>query len=548
MDNHDISASLGLYAKLAELHEENPFRVKAFSAAAFNLKKVKEPLSAMPDEALGDVPGVGKSVLAAVKSLIRTGSFPELDELVARTPAGVLEMLRIKGLGPKKVSVIWHRMGIETVEDLFDACRENRLVEQPGFGLKTQGEIMHAIQFAMNARGRFHYARAESPALEWMKLLKKALPQHRIEFTGEFRRHCETLDTVDILTTAESQLISKCMTAAGAEAVGNERYRDADGFTYSFHFSDDAHFELEWFETTGSPAHFAEMGYQPGSGSGSEAEIYQKAGLMYVLPEMREGIGETARKTEGHMLEFSDLRGILHNHTTYSDGLHTLREMAEYARHLGYEYLAICDHSKSAGYAQGLQPDRLLKQIQEIDALNAEMKPFRIYKGIESDILNDGSLDYTEDILKQLDLVVASVHSNLKMTEEKAMERLLKAIENPYTRILGHPTGRLLLVRNGYPLDHKKIIDACAANGVAIELNANPYRLDLDWRWIPYAMEKGVMIAVNPDAHEKEGYYDMYYGTLAARKGGLTREMTLNALPLSEFDQWLCAGRVASAT
>lgn len=548
MDNYDICAALGLYAKLAELHEENPFRVKAFAAAAFNLKKVKEPMHAMSDEALGALPGVGKSVVAAVRSMLRDGTFAELQELMARTPAGVMEMLRIKGLGPKKVSVIWHQMGIETVGDLFDACRENRLVEQPGFGLKTQGEVMHAIQFAMNAQGRFHFARAEAPAHAMLQKLKELLPAELTDFTGEFRRCCDTLDTIDMVTTTDAQALAAALAGIGAEQTGPARFRDAEGFTYTFHFTDRDRFHMTRFETTGSAEHLQEIGYQGRSFDGSEESFYSSAGLPYIIPEMREGIGESERTVQGKLLEFSDLRGILHNHTTYSDGLHSLREMAEHARNLGYQYLGICDHSRSAGYAQGLQTDRVLKQMEEIDLLNQEMGPFRIFKGIESDILGDGSLDYEEDVLKKFDFVVASVHSNLKMTEEKAMERLLRAIENPYTRILGHPTGRLLLVREGYPVDHRRIIDACAANGVCIELNANPYRLDIDWRWIPYALEKGVMISVNPDAHEKEGYHDMYYGTLSGRKGGLTKEMTLNALPLDAFEKWISTGKMAAAT
>lgn len=229
------------------------------------------------------------------------------------------------------------------------------------------------------------------------------------------------------------------------------------------------------------------------------------------------------------LIEETDIKGVIHSHTTYSDGLHTLREMAEYSKSLGFEYIVITDHSKSAFYANGLKPERVLAQMEEIDALNAELAPFKIYKGIESDILGDGSLDYEEDILKQFDVIIASVHSNLKMDKEKATTRLINAIKNPYTTILGHPTGRLLLSREGYPIDHMAIIDACAEHQVAIELNANPYRLDLDYEWIPYAMEKGVKISINPDAHSKEGIHDIRYGVLAARKGGLTKEMCFNA-------------------
>ncbi len=228
-----------------------------------------------------------------------------------------------------------------------------------------------------------------------------------------------------------------------------------------------------------------------------------------------------------NLVEVADIKGVVHTHSTYSDGMNTLREMAEYSKQLGYEYLVMSDHSKSAFYANGLQPERVLSQMAEIDALNQELAPFRNFKGIESDILNDGSLDYSEDILSKFEVIIASVHTNLRMDEAKATQRVIKAVENPHTRILGHPTGRLLLSRQGYPLDHQKVIDACAANGVAIELNASPYRLDVDWTWIPYALEKGVMISINPDAHSKQGIHDIHYGVLSARKGGA--ELLLNA-------------------
>jgi DNA polymerase (family 10) len=260
--------------------------------------------------------------------------------------------------------------------------------------------------------------------------------------------------------------------------------------------------------------------------------------LQYIEPELREGLGEVdlaANQGIPTLIEWSDLKGVLHNHTTYSDGVHTLREMADHCKSMGYGYLGICDHSKTAVYANGLTIDKVLEQQAEIDKLNADYEGFKILKGIESDILGDGSLDYPEELLKTFDFVVASVHSGLKMNEEKATARLLKAIENPYTTILGHPTGRLLLARAGYPINHKKIIDACAANNVSMELNAHPYRLDIDWRWIPYCIEKGVKISINPDAHHKEGFKDMYYGICVARKGMLDAENCLNAMNLEAF-------------
>ena len=542
MDNYDICSHLALYAKLAELHDENAFRTRAFSAAAFNLKKVKEPMSQMSDEALAALPGVGKGVLSAIRSLVADGTFPDLDALIAKTPPGILEMLRIKGLGPKKVGVIWHQMAIDTVADLFNACRENRLVELPGFGLKTQGEVMHAIQFMLNASGRFHYARAEEPAQKMLQLLKNRFATDKTELTGDIRRFCETLESIDIITTAPRTDAIAFMAECGLQPDGDALFRDAAGFLFQIHFAETENFSRRWIETTGNDAHLLEIGFAniPPL-SGTEEDAYSSLGMPFILPELREGRGESRKEQTATLIEYSHLKGVLHNHTLYSDGLHSLKDMAEHAVNLGLQYLGICDHSRSASYAGGLQVEQVLTQFAEIDALNAQWTNFRIFKGIESDILSDGSLDYPDEVLSQFDFIVASVHSNLKMAEDRAMQRLIRAIENKYTTILGHPTGRLLLVREGYPVNHRYLIDACAANGVCMELNANPYRLDLDWRWIDYAMEKGVMIAINPDAHEKEGYYDMYYGSLVARKGGLTREMTLNAMNLHEFTNWLGA-------
>ena len=544
-DNSSILSKLNLYAKLAELHDENPFKYKTFTTAAFNLKKIKESFDSLSDNDLIAVPGVGKSVLAAIKQIYETESFPALDECVAKTPGGVVDMLKVKGLGPKKVKVIWEEMHIESVSDLLDACRQNRLIEIKGFGLKTQAEIIKGIEFSISASGKWHYARLMGIANDFKDYVKKQFPGFQFEYSGDFRRCNEIIEKLVVITTIDQVEFINFLSEQDylINVNDDEIHSFIEGqIPLEIICTDYLSFERLLFETTGSSEHLNQIEYTQTDALNftSEEELYESKGLPYILPEQREGLNELDfNENDQRFIEYGQLKGVLHNHSTYSDGLNTLAEMAEYANSQKFQYLGICDHSKSAGYAGGLSDERVLAQMTEIDSLNIKMSPFKIFKGIESDILSDGSLDYSEDILKLFDFVVASVHSNLTMNEEKANARLLKAIENPYTTILGHPTGRLLLMRSGYQINHELIIDACAANKVVIELNAHPYRLDIDWRWIHYAQNKGVMISINPDAHEKMGYHDMYFGTLAARKGGLLTKNTLNAMNLKEFEAFI---------
>ena len=544
-DNSSILSKLNLYAKLAELHDENPFKFKTFTTAAFNLKKIKESFDSLSDNDLLAVPGVGKSVLLAIKQIYETESFPSLDECVSKTPGGVVDMLKIKGLGPKKVKVIWGEMQIESVSDLLDACRQNRLTEIKGFGLKTQTEIIKGIEFSISASGKWHYARLMGIANEFREFVKKQFPGFQFEYSGDFRRCNEIIEKLVVVTTINQVEFINFLSEKDYPINVNddEIHSFIEGqIPIEIICTDYLSFERLLFETTGSSEHLNQIEYNQTDALNfsSEEELYESKGLPFIIPEQREGLNELDFNEQNHhFIEYGQLKGVLHNHSTYSDGLNTLAEMAEYANSQKFQYLGICDHSKSAGYAGGLSDERVLAQIAEIDTLNIKMSPFKIFKGIESDILSDGSLDYSENILKLFDFVVASVHSNLTMNEEKANARLLKAIENPYTTILGHPTGRLLLMRSGYQINHEMIIDACAANKVVIELNAHPYRLDIDWRWIHYAQNKGVLISINPDAHEKMGYHDMYFGTLAARKGGLLTKNTLNAMNLKEFEAYL---------
>jgi DNA polymerase (family X) len=532
MTTEAIAESLKLTAQLLELHGENPFKTKALSNAAYKLDKTGIDLSGKTPEELAAVEGIGKSIAGKIYELQQTGTTKELAELMEKTPTGVIEMLGIKGIGPKKVAQLWKELAVESPGELLYACKENRLVDLKGFGTKTQDSVRKAIEFSMANKGKFHYATVEAFAFGLEEFIKEKIGSEFVSLTGDIRRQSLIIDKIELVV------------AGDLSNLNLEEFENPLQVKVEIHECEEDEFYEALFQHTGSKEHLKQLRtmHRSEDDNSSEEAIYESYGLNYIEPEIREGIGEILL-AQHHMLpeliEESDLRGNLHNHSKWSDGMNTLQEMAEKCRSMKMEYFGICDHSQSAFYANGLKVDRVLSQQQEIDALNEKMGPFRIFKGIESDILYDGSLDYEEDILKTFDFVVASVHSILKMDIEKATSRLLKAIENPYTRILGHPTGRLLLSREGYPISHQKVIDACAANGVAIELNAHPYRLDIDWKWIPYCMEKGVLISINPDAHELEGLHDIRWGISAARKGMLTKEACLNTKSLKEFEEWL---------
>ncbi|HQK98337.1 MAG TPA: helix-hairpin-helix domain-containing protein [Bacteroidia bacterium] len=554
MENYEIADLLKETARLMELHEENSFKIKSYQNASFKLDRLTEKLEGKSVAELEKVDGIGKSLSVKIFELLSTGTFPDLKKLIDQTPPGVIEMMHIKGIGPKKVAIIWKEMGIESPGELLYACNENRLVEVKGFGQKTQETIRQAILFMMASKGYHHYATAE--ALVW-NVLAKAKDKKEIawDFIGDMRRKCEVIEHIDFILTNEYReeflkILLSSKEIDGNSIVANEtniNLQSASGIKINIDIVSAAEFIFERWKKTGNAKHINDcLAYKQVNESelkdaASENEIYQRLGLAYAEPEMREGIFEIELMKNNSvpvLVTYENLKGILHNHSTNSDGIHSLKEMAEACKKLNMQYLGMCDHSKSAGYANGLSIERVLQQHAEIDELNKAMAPFKIFKGIESDILSDGSLDYPEEILKSFDFIVASVHSGLQMDEEKATQRLIKAIENPYTTILGHPTGRLLLARKGYPINHKAVIDACAANNVVIELNAHPYRLDIDWRWIQYALSKNVMISINPDAHATDGYLDMYYGVCAARKGGLTEEMTFNAKDLEAVTKW----------
>jgi len=553
MENKSIARSFRLLSQLMELHNENSFKIKTVANAALKIDKLPYSISSKTLEEIELIDGLGKSTSAKVWELLQTGSMIDLQNILANTPEGIVDMLGIKGIGPKKILIIWKDLGIENIGELYYACNENRLIEAKGFGLKTQEEIKKVIEFKMAAEGKFLYAHSEHLAdnlkaelLIWLTAIE---PTPLLTAAGAFRRYCEIIEELDFVIGSDvpDTVIAQLPAFASLPFVQETENlfvaMSPFGLKIQVHVYSKTDFALNLFMLTGNEAHVSAVLSLAGEGPFTdENEIYAKAGLAFVTPELREGLNEIELAKSNqlpNLIVYEDLKGSLHNHSTWSDGVHTLEQMAVHCKDtLKLEYLGMCDHSKSAFYANGLNEQRIYAQHQEIDALNIKLAPFKIFKGIESDILNDGSLDYSEDILKTFDFVVASVHSNLRMDEQKATARLIKAIENPYTTILGHPTGRLLLSRKGYPIDYTKVIDACAANKVVIEINANPLRLDLDWRYHRYALEKGVLLSVNPDAHRMEGFRDMHYGVYIGRKGGLEAEQCLNAFTLAEITDY----------
>ncbi|MBK6545960.1 MAG: DNA polymerase/3'-5' exonuclease PolX [Saprospiraceae bacterium] len=535
MTNKEIAGLFHELASLMELYEENPFKIRTYENAYLALRKLDESLLSQTREEWSKIKGIGETILDKLEEIKSTGLFKALAEYRDRTPEGIRFMLQIKGLGPKKVKTIWNDLQIESVGELLYACYENRLIELKGFGLKLQADVIQSIEYFNSQKGLFLFSQLEQEAGLILELLKQLNPGTKIEITGALRRAAITLEEISII--CDHNLIT----------IPNEFVETKDGtfiwkerFPVKIYYTTTVDFNYQQLFLTGGSSTFQAL-IQSGfteKFANSENELFALNQVNYIPPECRD-LDSFNDFNFANLITDEDIRGVVHNHSNYSDGIYSIEEMVKACISLGYQYFVISDHSKSAFYANGMQIERLYLQWKEIDNLNEKYKPFRIFKSIESDILSDGSLDYPDEILSQFDFVIASIHSNLKMDEAKAMHRLIQAIENPYTVILGHPTGRLLLSRKGYPVDYKRLIDACVANHVAMEINANPLRLDMDWTWIPYAMEKNLMISINPDAHNLKGIQDIKYGVKAGRKGGLMKNNCLNAKQIAEFESWI---------
>ncbi len=559
MTNYEIADHFSLLSKLMDIHGENSFKSKSYSIAAFNIEKLSKEIAEMDDTELYSQKGIGESLGKKIRDIQSTGKFGALEKIFAITPPGILEMLHIKGIGPKKIAVIWKEMGIETLGELEYACNENRLAGIKGFGAKTQAAVLESIKFYKTSQGFHLWAEVEMAGFDLVGKLTKAFPDHRFSLTGAIRRQNEVVEFVEIVTDmGKEQLIAQFEpipdTVIEEEPNNMLSVRIPGQPVNKFYLTENDTFFHTLFTTTGSAEFmegFFEKKYYLPPAPDDEESIFRDNELAYVAPPLRETKIILERAADGdlnELIQLKDIRGIIHSHSTWSDGNDSIETMAKAAKYQGYEYLVISDHSQAAYYAQGLSPEQIAAQHQEIEVLNDKLAPFKIFKSIEADILGDGRLDYNEKVLATMDLVIASVHSNLKMTLEKAMDRIMAAITNPFTTILGHPTGRLLLSREGYPIDHKRVIEACAEHNVVIEINAHPKRLDMDWRWIEYAMEKGVMLSIDPDAHSVFSYGDIYYGVMNAQKGGLTAKNNLSSYTLAEFEAFLEKSRKKRTT
>jgi len=561
LDRKTAARVLREAAALLEVQGENVHRIRALANASRVVERIEGDLEALVESGeILEIKGVGKGIAAFLKQ-ISAGERPEiLTNAEQVVPVGVREMLTIPGLGPKKVRALWRDLGLVSIGELEYACHENRLVEFSGFGAKTQEKLLDAIRFARTSERRRLINEAWSEAADVASSLNRVEGVANVVAGGEVRRRCETVGSLEFVVTADDEVrVGNALSALFPRIEQDDPFRframTESGLPMTLRVvsATEAVAAILW--STGSDSHLRnladhaisaglrldESGLWRGDARvecADEHALYQALGCQWVAPELREGEGEVERAVAGNLpdlVALEDLLGVLHNHTTDSDGAATVEEMAAAARGLGWSFFGVADHSPVASYANGVSAERLRDQWRRINDLNTSLSGFRIVKGIEADILTDGSLDIPEGCEEELEYVVASVHSAFRLAEEVQTERLVKAVSHPACRILGHPTGRLLLARPGYTVDLDRVLSACAEYGVAVEVNASPYRLDLDWRWARRALDLGLKLAVNPDAHSTEGLENVRWGIAVARKAGATTADLVNCAPIEDF-------------
>ncbi|NMA94596.1 MAG: DNA polymerase/3'-5' exonuclease PolX [Clostridiales bacterium] len=567
MDKQKVADVLNELSILLELKGENPFKIRAYQNGARIIERLDGDLKKMvEDGSIGKLKGIGKGLAEVIEELVKTGSLLYFNELKEEFPETLFELLDVPGLGPKRVKTLYNNLGITSIGELEYACMENRLIDLPGFGKKMQENILKGVENLKSYREKSLYPESFATAMNILDRIKGHPDVLDADIAGSLRRHKEIIGDIDIVVAADKgegimDLFTELEDVLDIIGKGDTKsaVRLKNGMTADLRVVSPKEFPYAMNHFTGSKEHNTKMRHIAKKNGlkmneygvfnvetgelipcESERDIYNIFNMDYIPPELREDMGEIEAAKKGNLpklIATKDIKGVMHVHSVYSDGLNTIKELADHARELGYSYIGISDHSKSAYYANGLKEDDVKAQIEEIDRLNEEYTDFKILKGIESDILPDGSLDYDEDILSLFDFIIASVHSGFTMSRDDMTERILRAMDSPYVSILGHLTGRLLLSREGYDVDIEKIIEKAARENVAIEINANPYRLDLDWRWCKLAKDRGTKLVICPDAHDLENFDYIDLGVKIARKGWLSREDVLNCSDVWKLDR-----------
>lgn len=581
MTNQDVAEKLREVYNMMQLAGENRFRAIAFDRAAQTIEGLKTDINThIKEKSLTDIKGIGKSIADDINAFADTGTMPVLDALKERVPKGLIEWLNISGLGPKNIAKIHKELGISEISELKEACQSGAVAELPGLGKKSAEKIIKSIEYLEKFGERARLDQALEIASPIFHFIKELDGVQQCEIAGSLRRSRETIGDVDILVAANKEHTDSIFDAfvnhnLVVELLGRgdtkSSVRTENGRQVDLRIVIPEEFPAALMYFTGSKEHNIvmrqrardrgmslneyglfklnaekETDFDQPVPTKSETEIYKKLGLCFVPAEHREDRGEFEYYSENNTMELvqeSDIKGVVHAHSTWSDGKYSIKQMAEAAIVRGYEYLLITDHSKTAAYAGGLTVDEIKQQWEEIDELNdsftSEGTDFTVFKGIESDILSDGSLDYPDEILDGFDCVIASVHNGLEMDADKMNARFEAAIKNPYTRIVGHPTGRLLLKREESKMDLNRLIELAAENHTAIEINASPWRLDLDWRYGNKAKEVGLITSINPDAHSIDGIDDIRFGVMIARKAKFEPARVLNTFSTEEFKKWV---------
>ena len=542
---------------LLEFKEENIFKVNAFRNGANIVRNIEGDLeNKIADGSIKNIKGIGKGLQSVIFDYYDNGKSTDLESLTKEVPDGIMDLLKIRGLGVKKVKIIYNQLGISDIEKLKEACLNNKISGLKGFGQKIQDSILKEIERIKTSEQFLLLNHAETYVDELLSDLKEIKTILKVESTGEYRRTLELISKIEFVILASDlkefqkqlgKIYSNLKTLSITEIFPGSKIDEKKVLAvevgtkisipiYLYFTNDEKEFTHTLFISTGSRQFLDEFKFEKIANVKSEKEIFVKLGGDYIIPEMREKQFQSLSKKHkiNSDLTLENFKGFFHFHTNYSDGRNTLSEMANALIKKDYDYLVVCDHSKSAFYANGLNEERIINQKKEINEVSKRLN-IKIFHGIESDILKDGELDYSDDFMTNFDFVVASIHSRFQMPEDEMTKRIIKAVENPNTDVLGHPTGRLLLQREGYKLNINKVIDACAANKVAVEINAHPQRLDLDWRNIYYAREMGCLFSINPDAHSVEEIDLIKYGIMIARKGGILSGEVINCYDKLKF-------------